>query len=322
MKLSPIICLILLSVSIMTQARHSIIPDPIRPGDTIAIVSPAGIARAADVYGAAEVLQSRGYHVTVAPSALAVHGTYAGSDSARLADLRAAWLDPSVKAIICSRGGYGAVHLLDSLDAVPLAFNAKWLVGFSDITCLHSLMGKHDIASVHGPMCSYISRDEGRNPDALRLISLLEGADVIDYRVEHHELNRPGSATGRLVGGNLSVHQGLIGTPYDVIRPGTILIVEDIAEPIYKIERILWQLKMSGVLSQLAGLIVGDFTDYEPDPNHPTMEAMIADMVRDYTYPVAFGVPVGHDGRSLPLLLNAPVTLTVTDSLTTIRQCF
>ena len=320
MKLPPIICLILLSVSIMTQARHSIIPDPIRPGDTIAFVSPAGIARAADIYGAAEVLQSRGYHVSVGPSALAIHGTYAGSDSARLADIRSAWLGPSVKAIICSRGGYGAVRLLDSLDSIPLAFSPKWLVGFSDITCLHSLLGKHGIASVHGPMCSYIARDEGQNPDALRLISLLEGADVINYQVEPHPLNRQGTVTGRLVGGNLSVLGGLIGTPYDVIRPGSILIIEDIAEPAYKIERILWQLKISGVLSRLAGLIVGDFTDYDPDPNHPSMEAMIADMVSDYSYPVACGVPVGHAGRSLPLLLNAPITLTVTDSITTLRQ--
>lgn len=289
-----------------------IIPPPLKAGDTVRLVAPAGIGKLQNIEGAVEVLSRHGWHVEVAPHARGRHGTYSGTVQERLSDLSDALMDPSVKAVICVRGGYGAIQLLDSLNRLPLRDNAKWLVGFSDVSALHALMSRHGIASVHGPMTSYIARHADHHPsDTTALFDILEGR-IPSYNIEPSPLNRQGTAEGRLIGGNLAVLQALIRTPYDVFQPGTILFIEDISEPIYKVQRMLYQLKFMGVLDRLAGLIVGDFTRYEPDPNYPDMQSMIADMVRDYSYPVAFDFPVGHAGRALPLIENLPVRLTVT----------
>lgn len=301
-----------------------ITPAPLQPGDRIAILSPAGAPRPQDVYNAIEVLRAEGWDPYLTPHALGRSGTFSGTPEERLADLRGALTDSATRAIICTRGGYGAVHLLDSLDSLPFRDNAKWLVGFSDISALHALMHRHGIASIHGPMCKHIVAVDTTRADttgiyARALFGLLRG-EPMDYRIGAHPLNRAGRAEGTLVGGNLAVLQGLIDTPYDMLRPGTILFIEDIAEPVYKVERILWQLRMSGVLERLAGLIVGDFTDYEPDVNHDSMESMIASMVAGYGYPVAFGVPVGHGGRNLPLVEGAGVEFTVGDDSVVLRS--
>lgn len=138
--------------------------------------------------------------------------------------------------------------------------------------------------------------------------------------MDPHPYNRPGTATGMLVGGNLAVLAGLIGTPFDVFHPGSVLFIEDVSEPIYKIERMMYQLKLSRALKNLAGLIVGSFTEYSPDADNASMEDMIRDMVADYGYPVAFDVPVGHVSHNIPLMVSAPVTLEITDSGVTISQ--
>ncbi len=296
-----------------------IIPSPLRHGDKIAIVSPAGAARPKDVYSAVTVLQSLGWEPYVAEYALGRYGTYSGTDAQRLSDLKEAILDPDTKAIICTRGGYGAVHLLDSLASLPLRSNAKWIVGFSDISALHALMSSHGIASIHGPMAKHISAENGDNDECRALAALLSG-DSIEYNIPAHELNRCGSVTATLAGGNMAVLTQLIDTPYDMLRPGTVLLIEDIGEPVYKIERMLYQLRMNGVLGRLSGLIVGEFTDYKPDDNYPSMEAMIAEMVKDFDYPVAFGVPVGHGDRNLPLVEGGQVRLSVTPEGTCIKQ--
>lgn len=296
-----------------------IVPAPLKAGDTVAIVAPAGRVREGDVEAAAEIMRSHGWVPVIGRNALGREGTYSGTDVERYADVRDAVLDESVRAIVCARGGYGVVHLLDSLDALPWRENAKWVVGFSDISALHALLRRHGVASVHGPMCRYISADGGDNDDARELFGLLEG-DRPDYVVAPHEYNREGTATGVLTGGNLAVLTGLVGTPYDVFRPGTVLVIEDVNEPIYKVERMLYQLRLSGVLSRLAGLIVGQFTHYSADDNYESMECMIRDMVSPYGYPVAFDVPIGHNGHCMPLIESVPVTLTVTADGVSIRQ--
>ncbi len=266
-----------------------------------------------------KVLEAQGWKPYLTPHAMGSSGTFSGTADERLSDFRQAWLDESTKAIICTRGGYGAVHLLDSIDALALRAHPKWLVGFSDISALHSLLSSQGIASVHGPMAKHISARHGDNPDFKALVNVLTGQGV-DYTFESHRLNRKGSATGALCGGNLSVIANLIGTPYDAIQPGSILLIEDIAEPVYKIERILYQLRMSGIMERLGGLIVGEFTDYRPDVNHESMESMIAKAVSGYDFPVAYGIPVGHDEKNLPLIISAPLTLTVTTDGTRITQ--
>lgn len=296
-----------------------IIPPALKEGDKIAIVSPAGISRAQNVYNALPVLQELEWEPYTSKHAFGRHGTYSGTDDERYADLEEALLDPEVKAILCSRGGYGAVHLLERLDKLPLRENAKWIIGFSDISALHALMSRHGIASIHGPMARHIATHSGKDADSQALFGILQGKPQT-FEITPHPLNRPGEATAPLLGGNMAVLNGLIGTPFDMFKPGTILFIEDVSEPIYKIERMMYQLKLSGILGQLSGLIVGDFTEYSPDIDNESMESMIAGMVREYDYPVAFGVPFGHAKNIMPLVESIEATLTVTPEGVTISQ--
>lgn len=293
-------------------------PPPLRRGDRVAVLSPSSIIKPQVVYNALPALTDRGWIAYVGQHTFDRHGTYAGTDEARYADLEAALLDHDTRAIICSRGGYGAVHLLERLNRLPLRDDPKWIVGYSDISALHALMSSHGIRSVHAPMCKHISGSNGRDADSRRLFDILEGRFDSVF-VEPDRFNRPGTATGPLLGGNLAVIAGLISTPYDVLRPGSILFVEDIAEPIYKVERIFYNLRLSGVLGSLKGLIVGRFTDYTPDRDNESMEGMIARITGDYSYPVAFGVPVGHVNHNIPLVCSSTVTLTVTSCGATIE---
>jgi len=294
-------------------------PQSLSTGDTIAIVSPSSIIKPQNVYKALPVINDQGWQTEVGPHAFDRHGTYAGTDADRLADLTAALTDPAVKAILCSRGGYGAVHLLESLARFPLENNPKWIIGFSDISALHALMTSRGIASIHAPMTKHIADYGADDPDTAALFSILRGESV-RYELPPHPADRHGSADGMLVGGNLAVIAGLIGTPFDVLKPGRILFIEDVAEPIYKIERIFYQLQLSGVLARLAGLIVGKFTNYSGDDDNPSMEAMIERMVAPYDYPVAFGAPIGHVRHNIPLICGAGATLTVTPAATRITQ--
>lgn len=259
------------------------------------------------------VIASQGWSVYAAEHAFDRHGTYAGTDDNRYADLETALLDPDTRAIICSRGGYGAVHLLERLNRLPLRDDPKWIVGYSDITALHALMNSKGIASIHAPMCKHIAAHAGRDADSQRLFNILRGLNS-PVSLGSHSLNRTGTASGPLLGGNLAVAAGLLSTPFSPFRPGSILFIEDIAEPIYKVERILYTLRLSGVLGSLGGLIVGRFTDYTPDRDNPSMEAMIARITADYSYPIAFGVPIGHVDHNIPMLCGVKSTLSVTPS--------
>lgn len=287
-------------------------PPALRKGDKIAIVSPAGAIKPEVVEKAIPVLEEQGWKVEIMPHALGRNGSYSGTADERFSDLQAAFADPDVKAILCSRGGYGLVHIIDRLAALPIAENPKWVIGFSDISALHALMTSKGVASIHSSMCSGLGLGAD-NEDNKALFDILGGqrpAHIFDS----HEYDRQGIATGTLLGGNVAVLAELISTPYDILKPDTILFIEDIAEPIYKIERILYQLKLNGVLGKLRGLIVGQFTDYKPDDNYTDMESMVRDMVAQYDYPVAYNVPVGHVEHNIPLIESAKVTLKVSPS--------
>lgn len=290
----------------------TIYPRPLQPGDTIAICSPAGPIARDLVEQAAEVLSSQGWNVRVMPHTFGHWGNYSGTDYERYDDLASALTDPHVRAIIASRGGYGTVHILDRLNNLDLAANPKWIVGFSDISALHALMNVHGLASIHASMAKHIRRGAD-DPDNAMLFEILRGNHNA-VTLPTSPLNRHGSGQGRLRGGNLAVLADLIMTRYDMMIPGSVLFIEDIAEPIYKVERILYQLKIAGILGSLSGLIVGQFTDYRPDKSYNTMEDMISDMVSDYNYPVAFNAPIGHVDHNIPVIENADVTLTVSPS--------
>lgn len=287
----------------------------LKEGSKVAILSPASIIKPEYVEGACSTLRALGFRPEVMPHTLGECGSFAGTREERLQDLRRAMANPEIAAIICSRGGYGCAHLLDDIDADPALWrDPKWLVGFSDISALHALWGRHGLPSVHASMTKHLSLGPD-DPLNRRLFSLLTGRGLppVEWTApeEYAMANRSGTATGTLRGGNLAVISALIRTPYDPFMPGSILLIEDIAEPIYKVERIMWQLRMSGLLGQLAGLVIGQFTDYRPSRDHASMEAMLAQFSDDIQGPVAFGAPVGHIDANHPVLLNAPATLLV-----------
>lgn len=287
------------------------LPAPLSDGDTLAIVAPAGECRGRNLSHAAAALNHQGWHAIEGPHIYECQGSLAGSVSDRLYDLRNAFLNPSVKAILCARGGYGAIHLLESLDSLPLSATNKWLVGFSDISALHAFQNSRSTASIHGPMAiNFHHPDSLLSPSCKALIALLKGKQM-HYSLPVDPLNRRGYAVAPLRGGNLSVISELASTPYDAMLPGSILLIEDVGEPAYKIQRMLYRLKLSGVLSQLKGLIVGEFTDAPADIDYPSIPDMIADLVKDYSFPVAYNVPIGHAAVNLPVVLGANASLRV-----------
>lgn len=301
----------------MSAPTEMKMPRPLKPGDKVAVLSPSSIIKPQVVYTALPCLADQGWVAYVGEHTFDRHGSYAGSDEARYSDLGTALLDPDTRAIFCSRGGYGAVHLLEALDRLPLSDDPKWIIGYSDISALHALMQKHGIQSIHAPMMKHIAESKGRDSDSQRLFALLRG-ERQEITVAPNPYNRDGEATGILMGGNLAVCAGLLGSPYSPLRPDTILFVEDIAEPIYKVERIFYNLRLAGVLGGLRGLIVGRFTDYSADRDNDSMERMISRLVADYAYPVAFGVPIGHVSHNIPMVCGRLTTLSVTPAGTTI----
>lgn len=295
-------------------------PRPLREGDKIAIVSPASRIDPALVEGALPVLSDMGWKPYVTESALGEEGSYSACASRRLADLIRVMLDPGVRAILCSRGGYGAVHLLEHLPEDAFRADPKWIIGFSDISALHAFASRCGVASVHSSMCKNLALNGGADEASRALFDILRGHGV-SYTEPGHPYNRPGVAEGVLVGGNMAVLGGLVGTRYDIFdRSGAILFIEDIAEPIYKVERLLYQLRFSGALDRARGLVVGRFTEYRADRNYSDMYDMIRDMTADLDIPVAFGFPIGHVDRNLPVIESAPCRLSVTPESVTLVQ--
>lgn len=289
-----------------------IFPNPLQNGDKVAIVSPASAVNPDFVDGAARMLEQWGYGPVIGTHCKGRKGYYSGTLEERLADFREALLNPEIKAILCSRGGYGAVHLIEHISLDEVRDNAKWLIGFSDISALHALFNRAGVASIHASMAKHLTQHDRNDHCNTALHNILQGEFPV-YKTEAHNLNRIGRVQGTLVGGNLAVLGGLVGTDIDLLQGDKVLFIEDIAEPIYKVERLLYNLRLSGVLPRLKGLIVGRFTQYdEPNANGETMYGMISEMVAPYDFPVAYNFPIGHIEENLPIVEGSIVDLSVT----------
>lgn len=295
-----------------------IIPNPLQHLDLVRLVSPAGFIDPLLVEGAVKRLEDWGWRVQIGDFATAIHGRFAGKTDARLHDLQEAMDDPECKAIFCTRGGYGSIQLIEKLDLEGFKRHPKWLIGFSDITVLHSLLQHNGYASIHGGMAKRLAHGDDSTlftPDQrpLELLHRMLNGEKPSVTLPPHPLNRPGQAHGPLRGGNLSILISLRGTLIDDIPAGSILFLEEVGEKPYAVDRMLHNLKLGGVLSRLGGLLVGQFSDYEEDPlMHKTVYELVAEAVAGYDYPVCFDLPVGHTERNLPLLCGLPVDLTVT----------
>lgn len=290
------------------------IPPFLTAFDKVALVSPAGNIDVKYIDGAVKCLNEWRLKPVVGEFARGQVGRFSGTMEQRIADLQNAIDDDDIKAIFCSRGGYGLMQIVDSLDFTSFEIHPKWIVGFSDITVLHSAASSIHVVSLHSPMAKQLT--EASHSESVRLMhNVLFGQALPNCKIAGNELNRKGKVEGILVGGNLSVLFGLRGTHFDLDAYNKILFLEDVGEKPYHIDRMMQNLKMGGVLENLKGLVVGRFTDYEEDPlMGKTVYEIIADAVSEYDYPVCFNFPAGHvDENNMPLLLGAEVKLSVAD---------
>ena len=285
-----------------------IYPSFLKANDKAVILSPSGKIESQWVEGLKAMLESYGLVVSVAEHAFCAKGRFAGTDNDRVQDLQKAINDAQVKAIFCSRGGYGLARIIDKIDFSALKSAAKWIVGFSDVTALHNVLSRVGVASIHGIMAKHITlKAEGLD----NLMTMLFGGEVA-YETPAHEFNKVGEAEGELIGGNLSVLYGLRGTPFDLDYKGKILFIEDLGERLYHIDRMMQNLRLGGVFEQISGLVVGQFTDIDEDDSFSGgVYGVIRDAVKDYNIPVCFNFPAGHVDNNQPLKMSANYKLEV-----------
>lgn len=294
-------------------------PPFLKIGDQVRIVSPSGAIDSNLIEGAIKALESWGLVVTEGEYARNTYGRFAGTKEQRLSDLQAALDDSNVKAILCSRGGYGVAQVVDRIDFSSFSKHPKWLIGFSDITILHNALTLCDVASIHGIMAKQLSELPKESDQIQRLKGCLFG-QLPSYSFASLNVNREGRGEGKLIGGNLSVLSGLIGTSFDLPYKGNILFIEEINEQSYHIDRMLQNLRLSGALDDLQGLVVGQFAGCDNDPlMMQTVYDTINEAVNGFCYPVCFEFPAGHVDYNLPLIMGEKVSLKVTANEVTLK---
>ncbi|MCT4589952.1 MAG: LD-carboxypeptidase [Carboxylicivirga sp.] len=290
-----------------------IFPKSLEKGSTIGIVAPAGKIDAETIHFAEKFLHKRGYKVVIGDNVCNTFHQYAGNDQHRAADLQHMLNSKDIDAIFCARGGYGTIRIIDQIDFTHYLEYPKWIVGYSDITVLHAaLQNKVGIASIHGPMPKNFPDKAEEDEDMEHLFSILHG-ELPKYKTKPHPLNRCGEAEGILIGGNLSLIYALRATDLDPNPHGKILFIEDVGEYLYHLDRMMQNLKLSGFLKELSGIVVGDFTEMKDndDPYGQTVAEIIKEAVSEYDYPVLFGFAAGHGHLNLPLVFGKRVSLKV-----------
>ena len=307
---------LLTTASLCVEAQQrSVMPTPLKTGDTIAVISPSSVPDSATVAKGCATLRSWGYVPVVGAHALSSYHGFAGTADERAADLLWALRNPSIKAIICSRGGDGAVQVLQRIPLKEFRNHPKWIMGFSDVTALHSAEVAAGVMSIHSSMCDGLAMRGERDSVNMILRKLLQG-ELPTYQAPAHPLNQQGEATGILVGGNFSVFCGLAGSEYDFLNradEGLILFIEDTDESMTKVDRMLHQLEIRGVLSKLNGIIVGHFSKYKsPENGFADMYEMLHEYLQHYQIPVCYDFPVGHhSGKNYPMVEGCKVNLKV-----------
>ncbi|WP_316821859.1 LD-carboxypeptidase [Pedobacter gandavensis] len=286
-----------------------IIPAYLKTGDTIGITSPAGFMTSAELLPAIAMIESWGFKVKVGKTIDRRDFCMGGTDQERAVDLQEMLDNPEIKAIMCARGGYGLVRIIDQLNFTNFQLNPKWIIGFSDVTVLHCHLNRqYGIASIHSKMCNSFPADPAL-ADAVQLETILSikkllKGEYLQYQGPMLSINKLGKARGMLIGGNLSIIETMAGTKSDLNTEGKILFVEDTGEYLYRLDRMFWNLKRTGKLDRLAGLIIGGFKVKPDDPGEEfgkTVYDIVLEKVKDYGYPVAFDFPIGHQKNNFAL---------------------
>ncbi len=290
-------------------------PSYIKSGDKIGIVAPGRKVTPDDIEAAINILKSWGLEVVLATNIFSSDHSYlAGTDDQRLRDMQSMLDDESIRAILCARGGYGSTRILDQLSFTSFLRNPKWIAGFSDITAFHLKLSKLNIASIHSTMPILFSQAESADSIETLRRSLFGKPQPIF--VNPFSLNRMGNATGQLIGGNLSLLLDSICTPSEPDLDGKILIIEEVDEYVYKLDRMMVQLKRTGKLKKLAGLVVGYITDTKDTglPFGESAEAIIHHHTSCYSFPLAFNFPIGHENPNHAWIHGAMAQLYVNEN--------
>jgi muramoyltetrapeptide carboxypeptidase len=299
-------------------------PPYLKNGNCIGITCPAGYMAAEKAQTCIATLQSWGYEVMVGKTLGSSSDNYfSGTDEERRDELQAMMDDDSIHAILCGRGGYGMGRIIDGLDFKKFKKKPKWIIGFSDITVLHCHLNRNfKIAGIHAPMAAAFNDGGAENEYVQSLKKMLTGKKN-NYTVPAHPLNKPGKASGELVGGNLTLLTNMIGTPSEIDTKNKILFIEDIGEYIYSSDRLMYQLKRTGKLDKLAGLVIGGFTDMK-DTDRPfgkTIYESITHVLGEYNYPVCFDFPVSHNKENYALKVGGEYSFQVTRNNTRLKEC-
>ena len=291
------------------EEQVKLIPPYLKKGDTIGITSPAGYITLEAIQPAIQQIETWGLKVKPGNSIGKRDFSFGGTDTERAADFQQLLDDPKIKAILCARGGYGAVRIIDKLNWEKFKLHPKWIIGFSDVTVIHSHLSRNiGVASIHSKMCNSFPDDWSKaEPIQIETILSIKQAlmgEKMKYTITFNEYNRIGLAKGVLVGGNLKTLESLAGSKSDIRTAGKILFVEDTGEYLYSIDRMFWNLKRTGKLDQLAGLIIGGFKVKPDDPGEEfgrTLYDIVLEKVKPYKFPICFDFPVGHQKNNFAL---------------------
>ena len=302
------------------EAARCKIPPYLKAGDIIGITSPAGAIKHEEIQPAAAVIKSWGFAVRPGDTIGKKDNSFGGTDDERLGDLQQMLDDPQIKAIMCARGGYGSLRIVDRINWTKFKSHPKWLIGFSDITVLHNHIHTHcQVATVHSKMTNSFP-DDWNNAEPVQIETILSIRDALSgekmkYTAVPSPFNRTGHAEAMLIGGNLKTIENLAGSSSDIKTDGKILFVEDTGEYLYSIDRMFWNLKRTGKLKNLKGLIIGGFKIKPDDPGEEfgrTLQDIVLEKVKDHRYPVCFDFPVGHQRANFALKCGVLHKLNVT----------
>lgn len=284
-------------------------PPYLTKGDRIAIVATARKISKEEIASAIDIFKSWGLEVVLGKNLFHINNQFAGTDEERASDLQTMLDDDSVKAIIVARGGYGTVRIIDKIDFTNFKKHPKWIIGYSDITVLHSHLHNLGFQTLHATMPINFNKNE----EATESLGKALFGEALVYSVEPFLLKRKGSIEAQMVGGNLSLLCSLLASSSDIATDGKILFIEDLDEYLYHIDRIMMALKRAGKLHKLAGLVAGGMSDMKDNtiPFGKTAEEIVFDAVKEYNYPVCFNFPAGHVDRNLALIFGKTVSLSI-----------
>jgi muramoyltetrapeptide carboxypeptidase len=290
-------------------------PPYLKAGDTVAIVSPSGLLKNCEreVQQAVGLLKRWGLHAVVGEHVFSISNHFAGTDDERCEDLQNAMDDPKISAIWCARGGYGTVRILDKLNYKKFKERPKWIIGYSDITALHNQVHNEGFESLHAIMCVSLTKDLSEIEFSIKTFKSALFGKPVNYDLDYSPYNRLGEASGQLVGGNLTILHTMLGSKESIDTSGKILFIEEIGEYKYHIDRMLQSMKRAGYFDNCKGLIVGGMSKMRNNttPWGTSVEQLIIDALADYDFPIAFGMPAGHEKKNSAMILGKIVELKV-----------